>query len=98
MSLEDPTADEISELIEDGLLLNEQGVPLLTRWMAKITAANPQEMQKFLEREGFTVTPVQATALDRLVLLFKAYSYTNGYFWGRTKQADLSSAAAQRIR
>jgi hypothetical protein len=54
----DLTVDEMSQLIDEGLILNEQGVPLLTRWMAKLFSANPTEARKFLERQGYEVTPV----------------------------------------
>ncbi len=68
MALREMTKEEMSQLIDEGLILNEQGVPLLTRWMAKLFAANPQEMMGFLEREGFTVTPVTGGLKSQFVI------------------------------
>lgn len=55
MPLRDPTAEEVSQLIDQGVILNEPGADLLTRWLAKTFAANPEEAKQFLERRGFEV-------------------------------------------
>ena len=55
MALRDPTPEEVSELIDEGVILNEAGADLLTRWLAKTFAANPVEAKAFLERRGFDV-------------------------------------------
>ena len=51
----DPTPEEVSELIDKGVILNEPGTGLLIRWLAKTFSANPQEAKGFLERQGFEV-------------------------------------------
>lgn len=54
----DPTGEEVSEMIEMGLISNEPGVGLFTRWMAKTFSTNPGEAKGFLERQGFSIQPV----------------------------------------
>lgn len=55
MALREPTPEEVSRLIDEGVILNEPGADLLTRWLTKTFAANPQEAKGFLERRGFEV-------------------------------------------
>lgn len=49
--------DEVSQLIDEGYILNEAGADLLTRWLTKTFSANPQEAAAFLKRRGFQVMP-----------------------------------------
>ncbi|MFQ5741134.1 MAG: hypothetical protein ACE5JX_19195 [Acidobacteriota bacterium] len=67
MPLRDPTAEEVSQLIDEGAILNEPGANLLTRWLAKTFSANPEEAKGFLERQGFTVQPVPGLKLQFII-------------------------------
>ncbi len=57
MALREPSPAEVSKLIEDGSILNEQGAGVLVRWLTKTFSANPQQAKEFLERQGFDVRP-----------------------------------------
>lgn len=55
MATRDLTPEEVSQLIDQGVILNEPGAGLLIRVMAKWFSANPQQAKEFLERRGFEV-------------------------------------------